>query len=140
MQKLCYVLAPLYTIAIVILSLVKNPMPPVNIDQADKFYHTIAYLLMALFWHIFFYTQYLSRHHLTDFKISDIFKNWSVKIALVAGVFSLFIGILLELGQEYISVNRTMDAMDVIANLTGIILAIILLRITHVIINKQKVT
>jgi VanZ family protein len=140
MQKLCYALAPLYTIAIVILSLVKNPMPPVNIDQADKFYHTFAYLIMALVWYIFFYTRYVNRHNLSDFKIIDIFKNWSGKIALVTGVFSLLIGILIELGQEYISINRTMDAMDILANLNGIIIAIILLKITHKIINKQKVT
>jgi glycopeptide antibiotics resistance protein len=56
-----------------------------------------------------------------------------------AGVFSLVIGILIELGQGYVSVNRTMDFWDVIANFAGIILAISILWITDKLYQQHKI-
>lgn len=49
---------------------------------------------------------------------------WSRTIAIAAAVFSFIIGVIVELAQEYIAYNRTMDFMDAVANTIGIILAI----------------
>jgi VanZ family protein len=138
MQRLIYWLAPLYTAAIVIASLIKNPAPPINVQNVDKIYHAVAYLIMALVWYFYFYTRYLSKQSLTSFGVSSILKNWSRTIAMGAAVFSLLVGVLVEFGQEYIAVNRTMDFMDVLANIAGIILAMFILLSIDKIFNKQK--
>ena len=138
MQRLIYWLAPLYTAAIVIASLIKNPAPPINVQNVDKIYHAVAYLIMALVWYFYFYTRYLSKQSLTSFGVSSILKNWSRTIAMGAAVFSLLVGVLVEFGQEYIAVNRAMDFMDVLANIAGIILAMFILLSIDKIFNKQK--
>jgi VanZ family protein len=138
MHKFIYWLAPLYTAAIIIASLIKNPAPPINVPNVDKIYHAVAYLIMALVWYFYFYTRYLSKQSLTSFGVTTIVKNWSRTIAIGAAVFSLLVGVLVEFGQEYIAVNRTMDFMDVLANIAGIILAMFVLLISDKIFNKQK--
>lgn len=138
MQRLIYWLAPLYTAAIVIASLIKNPAPPINVQNVDKIYHAIAYLIMMLVWYFYFYTRYLSKQSLTSIGVSTILKNWSHTIAVGAAIFSLLVGVFIEFGQEYIAVNRTMDFMDVLANIAGIILAIFILISIDKIFNKQK--
>ncbi|MFT7385725.1 MAG: glycopeptide antibiotics resistance protein, partial [Nonlabens sp.] len=71
-------------------------------------------------------------------RVTTILKHWSRTIAIGSAVFSLLVGVLVEFGQEYIAVNRTMEFMDVLANIAGIILASLLLLIFDKIFNKQK--
>jgi VanZ family protein len=139
MQKIPYWTAPLYTVVIVIASLLNNAVPSVNINHVDKIYHAGAYFIMALVWYFFFYASFLSKQNLTSFVIKTILKNWSHTIAIGASVFSLVIGICIELGQEYISINRMMDFRDVLANIAGIILAISILRITDKLYQQHKI-
>ncbi|MFT6799702.1 MAG: VanZ family protein [Nonlabens sp.] len=138
MHRLIYWLAPLYTAAIVIASLIKNPAPPINVTNVDKIYHVVAYLIMALVWYFYFYTRYLSKQSVSAIRVTTILKHWSRTIAIGSAVFSLLVGVLVEFGQEYIAVNRTMEFMDVLANIAGIILASLLLLIFDKIFNKQK--
>ena len=138
MQRLIYWLAPLYTAAIIIASLIKNPAPPVNVHHVDKLYHAVAFLIMTLVWYFYFYTRYLSKQSFTSIRVSTILNNWSRTIAIGAAVFSFLVGVLVEFGQEYIAVNRTMDFMDVLANIAGIIIAMFMLLIIDKFFNKQK--
>jgi VanZ family protein len=138
MHRLIYWLAPLYTAAIVIASLIKNPAPPINVTNVDKIYHVVAYLIMALVWYFYFYTRYLSKQSINAIRVTTILKHWSRTIAIGSAVFSLLVGVLVEFGQEYIAVNRTMEFMDVLANIAGIILALLVLLIIDKIFNKQK--
>jgi glycopeptide antibiotics resistance protein len=139
MQKIIYWTAPFYSVVIVIASLLNNAAPIVNLKHIDKAYHTVAYLIMGLAWYFFFYARFLSKQNLISFGIRAILKNWSPTIAIGASVFSLVIGILIELGQEYISVNRTMDFWDVLANFAGIILAVCILWITDKLYQQHKI-
>lgn len=127
MTKLLYWTAPFYTAVIVIGSLVDNAVPSVSINNIDKLYHAVAYLIMNVLWYIFFYSRFLNRQGLINFSLSTILKSFSRPVIIGSSILSLIIGIIVELGQEFISLNRTMDIMDVIANLIGIILAVFLL-------------
>ncbi|WP_304015597.1 hypothetical protein [Nonlabens dokdonensis] len=127
MTKLLYWTAPFYTAVIVIGSLVDNAVPSVSINNIDKLYHAVAYLIMNVLWYIFFYSRFLNRQGLINFSLSTILKSFSRPVIIGSSILSLIIGIIVELGQEFISLNRTMDIMDVIANLTGIIFAVFLL-------------
>jgi len=136
MQRLVYWLAPLYTAVIVIASLIKNHAPSIAISNIDKIYHALAYFIMTLVWYFYFYTRYLNKQRLNSIGAFSILKNGSRTIAIGAAVFSLLLGVLVEFGQKYLSVNRTMDVMDVLANFAGIILAVLILFI----FNQQKTT
>lgn len=113
-------------------------MPSVSIDNIDKVYHAIAYLIMTVSWYVFFYARFLSKQSFSSFNLKTILSNWSRTIAIGASVFSLIVGILIELGQEYVSMNRTMDAMDVLANFAGIILAVIVLMLLDKTLQQHK--
>ncbi|MEN8816341.1 MAG: hypothetical protein ABF274_05645 [Nonlabens sp.] len=138
MNKLLYWFAPLYTAVIAAGSLMDNAVPSVSIDNIDKVYHAIAYLIMTISWYVFFYARFLSKQSFSSFNLKTILSNWSRTIAIGASVFSLIVGILIEIGQEYVSMNRTMDAMDVLANFAGIILAVIILMILDKLLQQHK--
>lgn len=138
MKKLLYWFAPSYTALITIGSLLDNAVPKVSVDNIDKVYHAIAYLIMTISWYVFFYARFLSKQSFNSFSLKTILSNWSRTIAIGAAVFSLIVGILIEFGQEYISSNRTMDFMDVLANFAGIILATIVLMIFDKSLQQDK--
>lgn len=127
MAKFFYWLAPLYTGLIIYFSIGNSPAPPVHISNIDKIYHAGAYFIMALLWYFFFYSRFLTQQSHFKFTWRDIAASWSRTIAIAAAVLSFIVGVLVEFAQEYISVNRTMDIMDAVANTSGIIIAVILL-------------
>lgn len=127
MAKFLYWLAPIYSTLIIILSLSDNPVKIVNVSNVDKVYHAGAYALMTILWYLFFYSRYLVNSGLGTFNIKTIIKSWSKVIAIAAAILCFVIGLLVELGQEYIAVNRTMDIYDAFANTTGIIIAVLIL-------------
>lgn len=136
MARLFYWSAPLYTGLIVFFSLGNSPAPPVNIDNIDKSYHSGAYFIMTVLWYFFFYSRFLTQQSHFKFTWKDILYTWSSAIGIGAAALSFIVGVVLELGQEYISVNRTMDFYDGVANTTGIILAIVTLWL----ISKRFIT
>ncbi|AGC76200.1 VanZ like protein [Nonlabens dokdonensis] len=136
MSKLIYWTAPFYTAVIVIGSLVDNAVPSVSIDHVDKWYHAFAYLIMNSLWYIFFYSRYLNKQGLSNYTLGTVLKSFSRPVIIGSSVLSFIIGVLIELGQEFISLNRTMDIMDVLANFTGIILAALFLWILNNSLNK----
>ena len=127
MLNIVYRLAPFYTAVIAYLSLADNAAPAIAITNIDKAYHAIAYFLMAVLWYLFFYARFLKSHAGFSFELSTILGNWERTIAIGAGTVSLIAGAFLELGQGYISANRSMDMLDMIANSCGIILALVVL-------------
>lgn len=127
MAKILYWIAPIYTTAIIVLSLTDNQIKVIEVSNSDKIYHGVAYAIMTLLWYLFFYSRYLLNSGMGFLDLKTIFRTWSKEIAIGAAVLAFIVGVLVELGQEYIAVNRTMDVLDALANLTGIIIAIILL-------------
>ncbi len=124
MAKLFYWIAPVYTALIIYFSISDSPAPPVDISNIDKLYHCGAYFIMGLLWYFFFYSRFLTQQSHFKFTWKDMVAAWSRTIAIAAAIFSFLIGVLIEIAQEYIAANRTMDIMDAVANTIGIILAV----------------
>lgn len=137
MAKIFYWLAPVYTTLIVYLSIGDNPSPAIKINNIDKIYHGGAYFMMALLWYFFFYSRFLQQQSHFNFTWKDILKSWYKPMGIAAAILSFIVGVLVEFAQEYISVNRTMDIYDGIANTTGIIFAILLLWLVSKRFNKH---
>ena len=109
-------------------SLTDSKIPSVDVQNIDKLYHATAYFIMTVLWYIFFYHRFLERQlHFKYNLILTIIHNGPELLAIAAAIFSLVIGGLIELGQGFISQNRTMDVYDMVANATGIIIALIVL-------------
>jgi len=113
-RKLYFFIAISFTIAITIGSLIsiKNVMelPPVN--NLDKFLHTSAYFLLTLSW-------------LFALKKSVKLKK---KYTLVITVIFVY-GIIIEVLQESLTINRQADFYDLFANLGGILIAYVFFNI-----------
>jgi VanZ family protein len=117
-NKILLSLALLYTIALAIISLLKaTDLPDVDIDNGDKYAHTIAYALLCLFWYI-------------------ALKANSINAALVKAVtISIIYGIILEVLQGTLTEARVTDLYDILANCIGVVfisLIIALRNKTHV--------
>ena len=137
MQKLIYWSAPFYTLVIAYGSLTDSKIPVVDIEHIDKVYHAGAYVIMMLLWYVFFYHRFLERQVHFDYNLLTILREWSRTIVIAASVFSIVIGGIIELGQGFISLNRSMDALDMVANATGIIIAAIILRFISFVMSRR---
>jgi VanZ family protein len=72
-------------------------------------------------------------------RLRFIYKNWSRSIGIGAAFLCAVVGGIVEIAQEYLATNRTMDLFDMIANLCGIVIAIFLLKGISLISNVKKV-
>ena len=95
------------TAIIIYLSLSSLEHLPVKISVSDKFLHALAYVTLTLSW---FFAIKKSHQQLRG----------KMFIALAVFVF----GVVLEILQEKLTENRTMDYYDVMANAVGILLAL----------------
>ncbi|MBD0836665.1 VanZ family protein [Aestuariibaculum suncheonense] len=84
-------------------------LPDVGISNADKIFHGITYLVLALLW----YGTFLLK-----------FKWSSVKALIYSALFSIIFGIIIEVLQGMVTVTRKPDYEDVIANSVGVLLAV----------------
>ncbi len=102
LRKLLLLVAVIYTLALVIASLINlNGVPSLGSSFDDKIYHIVAYMILALFW--LFY-----------------FKPFKTKYIPLFVLFALvLLGYLLELLQYLVNPNRTYDTYDLIANTIG---------------------
>jgi VanZ family protein len=82
---------------------------------------------MMFFWYLFFYHRFLEKQVHFNYNLRTKITGWSSTIAIAAALFSMIIGGLMELGQGFYTTNRTMDALDMLANTTGIIIATFIL-------------
>lgn len=121
-HRFLFSLAILYTGIITWLSLAKVFIPiNVQVEGSDKIGHLLAYFVFAIVWFLFFF---FSTKKSRKFETSYI---W-------AALFGFVYGILMEILQATLTSYRSPDWKDVIANTSGIVLAIFLL-----IILKNKI-
>ena len=80
---------------------------PSTIIISDKAIHIIAYFLLTLSW-LFFYKK----------------ESKKLKISIIILVVIFIYGIIIEVLQGTVTENRQLEAYDLLANLTGIILAL----------------
>jgi len=86
-----------------------NKLSPLTFEGADKIMHFVAYMGMVLLW-------------------SLVLKETGKRIggARLSFYASIALGILLECGQSLVFDNRSFEIMDIIANIMGSIIGLIL--------------
>src|SRR5690625_3724100 len=121
-RRVFLVLALSYTLVLLVLSLVKirEKSMPVDFDNADKVFHFFAYFGLTLIWHAY----YLSKTKLPEIKI-----NFWIALACVG------FGIVIEVLQGSVTNYRSFEGYDILANSSGVILALIALFL----LRKKKI-
>ena len=115
-------LALFWTGVITFFCLIKSSdIPQVNIENLDKVIHTFFHFVFTSLWYLFF-----KKHIKSSFNIKPL--GFSI-------VLSIVFGIVIEILQEFCTTTRTADVNDVLANLTGAILAIAFVTL----VNKFKI-
>jgi len=104
-----FIIAIAITIAIICLSLLKLPSTGIHVKNIDKAYHSIAYFVLALTWLFSFY------------------KKPSKKYLIV--LCCILFGIIIEVLQSTLTIYRTGDYKDVLANSLGVLLALFIFNI-----------
>jgi len=97
------------TLVILYLSLMKMPNTGIEIKHIDKGYHSIAYFVLTLSWLLSFY------------------KKPNKKYLIV--ILCIILGIIIEVLQDTITVYRTADYFDVLANSVGVLFALVIFNI-----------
>ena len=100
-----FIIAICITISIAYLSLMKMPKTEVSINNIDKLYHLIAYFVLSSCWLFSFY------------------KKPALKYIIV--IACIIYGIIIEVLQDTLTMYRTGDFKDVLANTSGIVLGLL---------------
>jgi VanZ family protein len=108
-----FIIALAITFSIVCLSLLK--IPKTKITNIDKVYHSIAYFTLTISWLIVYYKKPQKKN--------------------IIVICSIIFGIIIELLQSTLTNYRTGEYLDVIANSSGVILALLIFNL----ISKKKI-
>ncbi|HTO38391.1 MAG TPA: VanZ family protein [Brumimicrobium sp.] len=111
----------LWTILIIILSLAPSSdldLVDFKFEGADKIVHFVMYTLLSLFWSIG-----LKRQNVSKFLYRRAF--------LISVFGSFFLSFILELLQEFFTLSRNFDALDLIANGIGCIFGVLIFKILY---------
>lgn len=126
--KLSLVLAVIYTLALLLLSLISlQGLPQAEVENADKIFHTLAYAGLTFLW----YLQYFSRSTRNKKRLK---KKPLLLICLAIVLFGIFIEVL----QESITAYRTFDVWDITANFLGTLLALMVILALEPKLEKVK--
>lgn len=120
LERSSYAIAITFTLLIIYMSLASTSNMVVVIDVSDKTMHSFAYFVLSISWF---------------FAIKS--SHFELKAKVKIGLLVLLLSIILEILQGSITSYRTADYLDIIANIIGIIFAVIsfkpLLRLYHTI-------
>ena len=119
--------ALIYTSAITYFSLIVMDfkVSVAGFDPTDKMLHAGAYLFLAVLWNLYIVFQN------TDFK------RYTSNLLWVA-VACFFFGMLIEVLQGTLTSYRTPDWWDVLANSTGVVLAVLFFIVMAPTVKKLK--
>ena len=113
-KKFYFWIAVAWTAVIAVLCLVSfKTLPSVKVADADKYVHATFHFLFTVFWYLHFTNS------------TPALAKARIRGRVLA--FSVIYGCLIEIAQEYLTVTRSADLRDVVANFAGAILAVILL-------------
>ncbi len=113
-------LAISWTVLIAVLCLVSfSDLPTVKIKSADKYVHVTLHFVFVLLW---------------GFYVSKEKRGIPIPKIVLLVIASVLYGILIEFLQETLTTTRHADIYDVLANLTGAILALLV----FVLIRKKR--
>jgi len=111
-----FILAILITVIIAYLSLMRMPKEDIlKISYSDKIYHLIAYFSLSFSW------------------LFSYYKKNNIKSIII--ILCIVYGIIIEILQSTLTVYRTGDFRDVLANTLGIVLGLL---VFNLIIKKFK--
>lgn len=120
LKKIVFGLAIGWTAFIAFLCLVTfNDLPSISVKSADKLVHGMFYFVLVMLWG--FYSK-LKQNELILAKIARIM------------VIAILYGITMEVLQGTLTTTRHADMMDVVANTSGAILALIV----FIVIKKRQ--
>jgi glycopeptide antibiotics resistance protein len=119
-RKRFFLLAALFwTGVILFFCLIKSSdLPQVNVPNLDKAIHTTFHFVFTVLWFLFFKKK---------LNASNV-----VRPLVISFLFSFIFGIAIELMQEFFTTTRSADIHDVMANVSGALLAVIAI----VLLNK----
>ncbi len=109
LRRNAYSIAVFVTIVIIYLSLSPLKEFKIDISNSDKILHALAYVILTLSW-------------LLAIKKS----HNSIKTKLWIGVVIVIFGIIIEVLQSKLTIYRSGEFLDALANTTGITIAILL--------------
>ena len=117
LKKLVLLAAIIYSVALTFVSLIRlTDVPDIGISFGDKIFHFLAYFVLAFLW----------------------FGAWSYnfsfkkrKAIIYASVFSVVFGIVIEVLQDTLTAYRALDIYDVIANTSGVLLAVLVIALKN---------
>ena len=126
MRKLLLIGALAFTMAIGIGSLIHAP---VILEEAtknsDKLIHATAYFFFCLFWFTYLYWAGMRE------------RKFKTVLTIAVG-WSLFFGMVIEILQGELTTYRTGDFLDMVANTTGVVLAVLVLNMSKSSLNRIK--
>lgn len=92
-----------------------SDIPSISIPHFDKIVHSFFHFVFTILWYLFFEKQ--------------VKKSNQQKLLLVSVLLSLFFGIVIEILQSKITLTRSGDIYDILANFAGSILAFVFMNI-----------
>ena len=98
------IIAILISIGILGLSLIKMPDTSIKVVNIDKGYHSFAYFILTIAWLLSFYKKPKKKY--------------------IIAISCIIFGIIIEILQASLTVYRTGDYYDVLANSLGVLLAL----------------
>ncbi|MGK0412280.1 MAG: VanZ family protein [Polaribacter sp.] len=98
------IIAILISVSILCLSLMKMPDTGIEVTNIDKGYHSFAYFILTIAWLLTFYKKPEKKN--------------------IIAISCIVFGIIIELLQASLTVYRTGDYFDVLANSLGVLLAL----------------
>ena len=121
LKKAFFFLALLWGGVIAFFCLIKSSdVPQVSIPNLDKVVHAFFHFVFTSLWFLVFKKQ---------FSVGSI-----SKALVISFIVSLFFGISIEILQELFTTTRHADVFDVLANVSGATLAVIVI----LLLNKYK--
>lgn len=103
-----------YTVVIIVLSLATIPDISIIPDNNDKVNHAIAHFIFVGLWFLFFYF-YLNKS-----------KKQGLRVAFIS---AFLFGIVIEILQHTLTESRQADYKDVIANVVGALIAVLIINL-----------
>lgn len=116
LKKYILSISVLYTLVLLTLSLVTLNTGKSLAANSDKVFHFVAHFLVVILWFFTFYIR---------------LKQPKTKALMQSFVFSLCFGIIVEVFQEVFTTTREADINDVIANIAGATLGIVVVGLLH---------
>lgn len=123
LKKLLLLVSILYTLVLAGVCLIKiKKLPEIGVSFGDKIFHFLAYMVLSFLWFNTFF---------------NTFKLEKKKALTYAALFSIVFGIIIEVLQGTITVSRSSDVYDVMANTMGVFLTVIIVFIRNLITIKK---